>query len=58
MGNRILMSTIISKLIEDNLSELEIMKHNELIDSYKQLSDKCDNIISKIKERKNIKTAQ
>jgi hypothetical protein len=52
------MSTIISKLIEDNLSELEIMKHNELIDSYKQLSDKCDNIISKIKERKNIKTAQ
>jgi hypothetical protein len=45
------LSSVINQIIQ---TENSYMVQPEIIDAYKQLNDKCDKIISKIKNRKII----
>jgi len=48
------LSSVIDKIIQIDASEAEEVKP-ELLDDYKKLNEKCDDVITKIKTRKSKK---
>ena len=46
----------IKKIISED-AETTVPVESKIIDEYKELNDKCDTVITKIKKRKNSKTA-
>lgn len=48
------LNSVIDKIIQTDSAEIEEVKP-ELIDDYKKLNDKCDDVIFKIKTRKSKK---
>mgnify|MGYP003427479108 CR=1 FL=1 len=55
MNSRKELDNLFTKIIVANLETIDNEEAVKIINTYKELNDKCDKVISKIKERKSKK---